>query len=65
MNTTYYKTIADLEKRGVARDYITGWASGFLGNPKLEEQRVSEAYDAGYDDGKNKNSDNAKAWIKQ
>ncbi len=62
MPNNYYKTIAALEKKGIARDYILGWASGFLGTPKLEEQRVTKPYEAGYGDGKKKTTANAKNW---
>ncbi len=62
MNKQYYETIADLQKRKVAPDYVTGWASGFLGNPKVEEQRLTESYQAGYDDGANGNTDQAENW---
>ena len=58
----YHKTIAALEKDGVARGYIHGWASGFLGNPKMEEQRVTEAYKAGYADGVARCTEHAKDW---
>jgi len=47
----YYETVDKLEKMGVDRDYIQGWIGGYLGNPKREEQRVTEAYEAGYQDG--------------
>ena len=62
MRNEYYETVADLEKQGIARDYIVGWASGFLGNPKLEEQRITEPYTAGYQDGSNKTIANAVNW---
>ena len=62
MKKQYYETIADLQKQGVAPDYVIGWASGFLGNPKVEEQRITEPYKAGYDDGVNKNIVNAANW---
>lgn len=57
MNKEYYETISELQKRGVTADYITGWASGYLGSPKVEEQRLSEAYSAGYADGQARRSD--------
>lgn len=47
----YYETVDKLEKMGVDKDYIQGWIGGYLGNPKREEQRVTEAYEAGYEDG--------------
>ncbi|MDH3466017.1 MAG: hypothetical protein OES26_08920 [Gammaproteobacteria bacterium] len=62
MNRTYYDTIKKLESDGVNNDYVLGWASGYLGNPKLEEQRITDAYDAGYEDGLAKNTENADAW---
>lgn len=62
MNDVYYETIDKMEKENVSRDYVVGWASGYLQNPKREEQRVNEAYDAGYDDGAEKNAGNFKEW---
>ena len=47
----YFETIQKLEKMGVNSEYIQGWAGGFLANPKREEQRTNDAYDAGYEDG--------------
>ncbi len=63
MTNTYYQTISTLEKQNVARDYITGWASGFLGNPKIEEQRLTEGWAAGYEDGKENTTENSSSWI--
>jgi hypothetical protein len=54
-----------MEKKKVDPDYINGWASGFLHNPKREEQRVSEAYDAGYAHGREKNTGGFEAWIRK
>ena len=62
MNKKYHETVADLQKRKVAPDYIVGWASGFLGNPKVEQQRLTESYAAGYGDGANGNTDHVKNW---
>ncbi len=62
MRNEYYQAIDKLEKDGIAKEYILGWASGFLGNPKVEEQRITEAYAAGYGDGEEKNTDNAASW---
>lgn len=59
MNTTYYETVDKLEKTGVDSDYIQGWMAGFLGNPKREEQRITEAYSAGYEDGQSHTTDSA------
>lgn len=51
MDKQYYETIDKLEKMGVDREYIQGWIGGYLENPKREEQRITEAYEAGYEDG--------------
>ncbi len=59
MDKSYYETIEKLEKLGVDADYIQGWAGGFLHNPKREEQRLSEAYEAGYADGQSKQTGSA------
>lgn len=63
MNDTYYQTIDRLEKMGVDREYIQGWIGGFLGNPKREERRLTEAYEAGYEDGENQVTDAAEQFI--
>ena len=62
MTSVYYQTITELEKNSISRDYILGWASGFLGNPKIEEQRLTEPYEAGYNDGQEQCTDNADNW---
>lgn len=62
MNEEYYAAIDKMEKANVSRDYVVGWASGYLQNPKREEQRVNEAYEAGYTDGESKNDVNFNAW---
>ena len=63
MNNEYYAAIDKMEKANVSREYIVGWASGFLQNPKLEEQRINDAYEAGYTDGESQNADNFKEWV--
>ena len=63
MNQQYYDGTVKLEKMGVDPDYILGWQGGFLGNPQREEQRVTDAYSAGYDDGKNKSFDQADQFV--
>lgn len=62
MNMVYYETIDKLEKMDANPDYVQGWVGGFLGNPQREEQRVTEAYSAGYEDGQNKTIDRAADW---
>ena len=64
MNQTYYDAVTKMEEMGVNEEYIQGWQAGFLQNPKREEQRVTEAYEAGYEDGKEKNADNYSNWVK-
>ena len=61
----YHDAVDAMEKAGVDPEYIQGWQGGFLINPKREEQRVTEAYEAGYDDGSEKNADNYKNWVKK
>lgn len=63
MNDIYYQTIDRLEKMGVDREYIQGWIGGFLGNPKREEQRLTAAYEAGYEDGENQVADGAERFV--
>lgn len=62
MDKLYYETISKLEEMNIEREYIQGWIGGYLGNPEREEQRVTEAYTAGYADGKGKKIENADAW---
>ena len=64
MDKLYYETIDRMEKQKVDREYINGWASGFLHNPKREEQRANEAYEAGYSHGLEKKADGFQAWIR-
>lgn len=62
MSNKYYESLSDLEQRGVHRDYVIGWASGFHGNPEIEEQRRSDAWSAGYEAGKAQTLDGADEW---
>jgi hypothetical protein len=64
MDQTYHDTIKNMEQNGVDREYILGWIGGYLQNPMREEQRVTEAYEAGYEDGGNKTTDNFQSWTK-
>ena len=63
MNNEYYESIDKMEKAKVSRDYIIGWASGYLQNPMIEEQRLNDAYEAGYNDGRDKKADNFDSWV--
>ena len=63
MNQDYRNAISKMEDMKVTSEYILGWQGGFLGHPKREEQRLSEAYEAGYDDGEEKSTDNFSNWL--
>lgn len=63
MNEDYYSAIDKMEKANVSREYVVGWASGYLQNPKIEEQRVNDAYEAGYADGEAKNAAGFDNWV--
>ncbi len=65
MGNDYYDAIDRMEKQAVDREYLNGWASGYLHNPKREEQRLNEAYEAGYADGWEKNSEGYLRWVKR
>ncbi len=65
MGNVYHETIDRMEKLGVDPEYINGWASGYLHNPKREEQRINEAYEAGYASGWDKKSDGYATWLKK
>ncbi|MBT8420846.1 MAG: hypothetical protein KJO08_08310 [Gammaproteobacteria bacterium] len=63
MNQEYYDSVDKMEKMGVSNEYIQGWIGGYIQNPKREEQRVNEAYNAGYEDGENKEQSNFGNWV--
>ncbi len=60
---TYHVTLKKMQEAGVDMRYYHGWASGALQNTPLEEQRVTEAYNAGYEDGKSGNTEAFLQWI--
>lgn len=62
---TYYDTSVQMEKQGVDPGYILGWQTGFLHIPKLEEQRVTDAYEAGFNHGMEGVTDGFTSWAKQ
>lgn len=64
MNQEYYDTVVAMEKAGVDAEYLQGWQGGYLINPEREEQRVTEAYEAGFADGTEKTLDGYKEWVK-
>ena len=61
----YHSTLKAMQEAGASQAYCHGWASGALGNPELEEQRVTEDYTAGYEDGKNGVTDAYQQWVKK
>jgi len=62
MNKEYYDATTKMEEMKIDPEYIQGWQGGYLLNPEREEQRVNEAYSAGYEDGKAHNMDNFSNW---
>lgn len=62
MDQLYHDTVEKLEQMNADRDYILGWIGGYLHNPHREEQRVTEAYTAGYADGENRETTQADNW---
>jgi hypothetical protein len=58
VDQTYYDTVTKMENEGIDPEYMDGWMSGYLHNPLREEQRITDAYQAGYDDGQEKKTDN-------
>ncbi len=63
MNQAYRDAVTKMEEMQVNPEYVLGWQGGFLGHPKREEQRLTEAYEAGYEDGAVKTSDNFANWL--
>ncbi|MBS82590.1 MAG: hypothetical protein CMD65_00460 [Gammaproteobacteria bacterium] len=64
MNKEYFDKITELEKMNVSEDYIIGWQEGYQHSPKVEEQRLNNAYEAGYEDGEKKSIENAQKYKK-
>ncbi len=62
MDQTYRDAITRMEELGVNPEYVLGWQGGYLGHPPREEQRVTEAYQAGFEDGKEKETGNFGNW---
>ena len=64
MDKIYLDTVTKMEAASVDPEYVIGWQGGYLHHPKREEQRTNDAYNAGYEDGQNKNADNYEKWKK-
>jgi len=65
MASAYYEAIDRMEKQKVDPEYINGWASGYLHNPKREDQHANDAYKAGYAAGMQKTPGGFEAWIRK
>lgn len=65
MDQAYRDAVTQMEEMNVQDEYILGWQGGYLGHPMREEQRLTEAYEAGYADGSEKSLDNFANWVKQ
>ncbi len=63
MNQEYRDATTRMEEMEVNPEYILGWQGGFLGHPMREEQRLTEAYEAGFEDGSEKTTDNLSKWV--
>lgn len=63
MNQEYRDATTKMEEMKVNPEYILGWQGGFLGHPMREEQRLTEAYEAGFEDGSEKTTDNLSKWV--
>ena len=64
MNQAYRDATTQMEEMQVDEEYIVGWQGGFLGHPQREEQRHTEAYEAGYADGNNRSTEGFANWVK-
>lgn len=64
MDKTLHDTSRKMEEAGTDSDYVIGWQSGYLHNPRREEQRAGEAYTAGYDDGLSGRTDGYSSWAR-
>lgn len=62
MNKQYYDSVVTMEQAGVDAEFLQGWQNAYLLNPEREEQRMNEAYEAGYAAGKEKDLDAYKNW---
>lgn len=60
----YNEAVTKMEEMGVNSEYVIGWQGGYLEHPEREEQNVTDAYTAGYEDGKEKSTENFASWVK-
>ncbi len=59
----YYDAVDQMQKLSVKREYMLGWIGAYMHNPKREEQRVTEAYEAGCEDGEKADTSNFEKWV--
>ncbi len=50
MNQEYFDKVTELENMNASDQYILGWQEGYQGAPEVEEQRLTDAYEAGYEE---------------
>ena len=62
---TYHAALKTMQAADTDPRYCHGWASGALGNTPIEEQRITDAYTAGYEDGKAGVTDGYKNWLQK
>lgn len=63
MDQVYRDATTKMEESKVQSDYIIGWQGGYLGHPLREEQRLTDAYRAGHEDGSAKSTENFSDWV--
>ena len=62
MDQAYRDATTKMEEMNVQHDYIVGWQGSYLGHPEREEQNVTDAYTAGFEDGAEKETGNFGDW---
>jgi len=64
MDKTYYDFTTKMEEANVDDEYVQGWQMGYIDMPDREEQRITEAWSAGKEDGAAKNMENYTNFVK-
>nr|CAA6829196.1 MAG: Unknown protein [uncultured Thiotrichaceae bacterium] len=64
MNQQYFDAVVAMESAGTDPEFVQGWQNAYLVNPEREEQRLNDAYSAGYEAGKEKDTEAYKEWTK-